>query len=132
MPPGVRGANACCRAERSASAPPAARAASKIRLTSGAGNRGEAIETMIRGGPSIGGASTAAALISTAGGALGLLAGMGLAGIIRLAIPGLPVRTPAEYVVLALAVSFAVGLLSGILPARRAARLNAIEALAAE
>jgi putative ABC transport system permease protein len=33
---------------------------------------------------------------------------------------------------LALAVSFLVGLLSGLLPARRAARLNPIVALAAE
>jgi putative ABC transport system permease protein len=73
-----------------------------------------------------------AALVSTAGGVMGLLAGIGLAGLIHLVVPGLPVRTPAEYVLLALAVSLAVGLLSGILPARRAARLDPVEALAAE
>jgi putative ABC transport system permease protein len=57
---------------------------------------------------------------------------MGLGAAIRLAVPGLPVSTPVEYVVLALAVSFTVGILSGILPARRAAGMDPIQALAAE
>jgi putative ABC transport system permease protein len=73
-----------------------------------------------------------AAFVSTAGGVMGLLAGIGLAGLIHLVVPGLPVRTPVPYVILALAVSFAVGLISGILPARRAARLDPVEALAVE
>jgi putative ABC transport system permease protein len=73
-----------------------------------------------------------AAMISTVGGVLGLLAGMGLAGLLHVAVPGLPVHTPPGYVALALAVSFSVGVLSGILPARRAARLDPIAALAAE
>jgi putative ABC transport system permease protein len=73
-----------------------------------------------------------AALLSTLGGVSGLLAGMGLGAAIRLAVPGLPVSTPVEYVVLALAVSFTVGILSGILPARRAAGMDPIQALAAE
>lgn len=73
-----------------------------------------------------------AALLSTLGGAAGLLFAMALGGLIRLAVPGLPVSTPIEYVAMALAVSFTVGILSGILPARRAARLDPIQALAAE
>lgn len=73
-----------------------------------------------------------AALLSTGGGLLGLGAGFAVAGALRLALPGLPVRTPPEYVVAALLVSFAVGLVSGILPARRAARLDPVVALAAE
>ncbi len=73
-----------------------------------------------------------AALLSTGGGLAGLVAGMGLAQVLHLAIPALPVHTPVLYVLLALAVSFAVGLLSGILPARRAARLDPVRALAAE
>ncbi len=73
-----------------------------------------------------------AALLSTAGGALGLLGGIGIARLLRLALPGLPVSTPAEYVFGALALSFAVGLLSGALPARRAAGLDPVEALRAE
>lgn len=73
-----------------------------------------------------------AAVLSTGGGVLGLAAGLGLAGVLRLAVPGLPVRTPFEYVVLALAISLAVGLASGILPARRASRMDPVVALAAE
>jgi putative ABC transport system permease protein len=73
-----------------------------------------------------------AAVLSTAGGVLGLLAGMGLARLLHLFVPALPVQTPIEYVVLALAISTTVGLLSGILPARRAAALDPVEALAAE
>jgi putative ABC transport system permease protein len=37
-----------------------------------------------------------------------------------------------EYVVAALGLSFVVGILSGVLPARRAANLDPIEALRAE
>lgn len=73
-----------------------------------------------------------ASLLSTAGGAAGILAGMGIARLLRLFLPRLPVRTPPEYVVAALLVSFLVGLLSGVLPARRAAGLDPIEALRAE
>jgi putative ABC transport system permease protein len=73
-----------------------------------------------------------AAILSTAGGVLGLAAGLSLAGLLHLALPGLPVRIPLEFVLLALLVSMLAGLLSGILPARRAARLDPIEALAAE
>ena len=73
-----------------------------------------------------------AALLSTAGGALGLGAGIGIALLLRLALPGLPVSIPPEYVLGALALSFTVGLLSGVIPARRAAGLDPIEALRAE
>ena len=73
-----------------------------------------------------------AALLSTAGGALGLGAGIGIALLLRLALPGLPVSIPPEYVLGALALSFTVGLLSGVIPARRAAGLDPIEAMRAE
>jgi len=75
---------------------------------------------------------TEAAALSTAGGTLGVLVGMGLAALLRLAIPGLPVSTPPLFVALAVGVSLATGLLSGLLPARRAAALDPIEALRAE
>jgi len=73
-----------------------------------------------------------AALLSLTGGVLGLLAGVVLSQLLRLAVPALPVHTPLVYVGLAMAVSLLVGLLSGFLPARRAARLDPVVALGAE
>jgi putative ABC transport system permease protein len=75
---------------------------------------------------------TEAAALATFGGAFGVFAGMGIAALLRLAIPGLPVHTPLLFVVLAVAMSTATGLISGVLPARRAARLDPIEALRTE
>jgi putative ABC transport system permease protein len=73
-----------------------------------------------------------AALLSTLGGALGLGLGIGLAQLLHLYVPALPVKTPMEFVFLALAVSLVVGLVSGLLPARRAASLDPLVALTAE
>jgi putative ABC transport system permease protein len=73
-----------------------------------------------------------AILLSTLGGFVGLGLGMGAAAVIRLAIPALPLATPPEYAAAAILVSIVVGVLSGVLPARRAARLDPIEALGAE
>jgi putative ABC transport system permease protein len=73
-----------------------------------------------------------AALLSGAGGAAGLAAGMGIGRLLSAFFPGLPFRTPPLFVLLAMAVSLVVGLLSGVLPARRAAGLDPIEALRAE
>jgi putative ABC transport system permease protein len=75
---------------------------------------------------------TEAALVSTCGGALGVVTGLTVAQLLRLYVPALPVHTPVEFVALALGVSLAVGLLSGLLPARRAASLDPVIALAAE
>ncbi len=73
-----------------------------------------------------------ATILSTLGGLLGLAAGFGIGWTVRLALPALPLETPPAFVAAALAVSVAVGLLSGVLPARRAAQLDPIEALRAE
>ncbi|MGD8329851.1 MAG: ABC transporter permease [Acidobacteriota bacterium] len=73
-----------------------------------------------------------ASALSTLGGAVGLAAGAGIAVLLRALVPGLPVHTPLAFVVAALGVSLATGLLSGVLPARRAASLAPVEALRAE
>ena len=73
-----------------------------------------------------------AVTLSALGGAMGLALGMGLAQAIRLAVPALPVHTPLSFVLLAEFVAIAIGLLAGVLPARRAARLDPVEALRAE
>ncbi len=73
-----------------------------------------------------------AALLSVAGGLAGLAAGIGIGRLFSAFLPGLPFRTPPLFVVLAMAVSLVVGLLAGVLPARRAASLDPIEALRAE
>lgn len=73
-----------------------------------------------------------AALLSLAGGALGVAAGMGFGQLVRWIVPGLPFHTPPGFVIAALVVSILVGLASGVLPARRAARLDPLEALRAE
>ena len=73
-----------------------------------------------------------AALLSTLGGAAGVAIGAGIARAAQLFLPGLPVQTPMGYVFAALVISLCVGLLSGVLPARRAASLDPIEALRTE
>ena len=73
-----------------------------------------------------------AVVLAVLGGIFGLLLGIGLAQLLHLVVPALPVTTPVLYVVLALVVSAAIGLAAGVMPARRAARLDPVEALRAE
>jgi putative ABC transport system permease protein len=71
-------------------------------------------------------------MLAALGGILGLLLGIGLAQLIRFAIPTFPVHTPWSFAVGTLAMSAMIGLLAGVLPARSASRLNPIDALRAE
>jgi putative ABC transport system permease protein len=71
-----------------------------------------------------------AVLLATAGGALGLALGYLGAAILGQAYPALPAEPPLWAVGGAIAVSFAAGIAFGVLPARRAARLDPVAALA--
>jgi putative ABC transport system permease protein len=71
-----------------------------------------------------------AALLSASGAVVGYLLGQAGAFALRTAIPALPAWPPDWAVIAALGTALSTGLLFGVLPARRAARLNAVEALA--
>lgn len=69
-----------------------------------------------------------AAVLAGAGGVLGVAAGYLVAYLMQ-AVAAVPTRVPASAVVLAVGVATAVGLFFGIYPARKAARLDPVEAL---
>ncbi len=67
--------------------------------------------------------------LSTAGGLIGLIIGTSIAWLLKLSISGLPVNIPWNYVLSALCISMVIGLVSGMMPAIRAAKLNPVDAL---
>lgn len=73
-----------------------------------------------------------AAALAAIGGAAGLAIGIGGGQLLHLAIPTLPVYTPFPVVAIAMFVATTIGLVAGVLPARRAARLDPVEALRTE
>jgi putative ABC transport system permease protein len=73
-----------------------------------------------------------AALLAALGGAAGLAIGWGMAWLLNLFFSALPVHTPWLYALAAEAMAVGVGLVAGVVPAYRAARLDPIEALRSE
>jgi len=69
-----------------------------------------------------------AATLTGIGGVLGIVVGLG-AGRGATALMNIQAKTPVGLTLLAVAVSIAIGLVFGVLPARRAARMNPVEAL---
>jgi putative ABC transport system permease protein len=70
-----------------------------------------------------------AAVLSTVGGVAGIVIAVTLGLLAALAFPGFDAVPPLWAVATAALVSVAVGLIAGFLPARRAARLDPVEAL---
>ena len=73
-----------------------------------------------------------AILLTAVGGLAGLVGGLLIIGLVRWWLPEFPAAAPVRYVVAALIVSLVAGLASGVGPARRAARLEPVDALRAE
>ncbi len=63
------------------------------------------------------------------GGVIGVLVAVGIAQLVMLLMPSLPASIATWSIFLALGVSIAVGLIFGVLPARKAANLDPIECL---
>jgi putative ABC transport system permease protein len=73
-----------------------------------------------------------AMLLSGIGGLGGLALGFAIVAFVQWAVPAMPARLSPQYVVLALLISVAIGLVAGVLPARSASRLEPLDALRAE
>jgi len=73
-----------------------------------------------------------AILLSALGGLAGLALGVGIAQGLHWLFPAMPVHTPWLFAVVAELSAVTIGLAAGVMPARRAARLDPVEALHAE
>ncbi|MEO7538385.1 MAG: ABC transporter permease [Pyrinomonadaceae bacterium] len=63
------------------------------------------------------------------GGIIGVVVAIGISNLIMLLIPSIPAQVPLWAVITGLTVSVGVGLVFGVLPARKASRLDPIECL---
>ncbi len=63
------------------------------------------------------------------GGVLGVIVAVGIAQLVMFFVPALPATIAPWSIIMALAVSIGVGLVFGVLPARKASRLDPIECL---
>jgi putative ABC transport system permease protein len=72
---------------------------------------------------------TEAIVLTGSGGVIGVLLGVAISMLINLAVPSLPSSIPLWSIILAVTVSMSVGLIFGMYPAIKAARLDPVEAL---
>jgi ABC-type antimicrobial peptide transport system permease subunit len=72
---------------------------------------------------------TEAIVLTGSGGVIGVILGGAISLLINLAVPSLPSSIPLWSILLAVTVSMSVGLLFGMYPAIKAARLDPVEAL---
>lgn len=70
--------------------------------------------------------------LSGTGGVCGVLLGISIVKILGIALPALPVELAWSYIVAAFMVSLLIGIMAGVAPAMKAARLEPLEALRAE
>ncbi len=70
-----------------------------------------------------------AVMLTSVGGAVGAASGVAVALGLRLFLPSLPVEISIDFLIAAIAMSVVTGIASGVAPARRAARLEPVEAL---
>jgi putative ABC transport system permease protein len=73
-----------------------------------------------------------AIILASIGGLAGLVLGVGGAWLLGFLVPALPTHTSWTYLLAAELLAAAVGLVAGVLPARRAAALNPVDALRSE
>ena len=73
-----------------------------------------------------------AVILASIGGLAGLVLGIGGAWLLGVLVPALPTHASWTYVIAAELLAAVIGLLAGILPARRAAALNPVDALRSE
>jgi len=73
-----------------------------------------------------------AIVLAAIGGFAGLVIGAGGAQLLGYLFTSLPVHTPWSFVVIAEVIALFIGLLAGVLPARKAANLDPVDALRAE
>ena len=73
-----------------------------------------------------------AVILASMGGLAGLVLGVGGAGLLGFLVPALPTHISWAYIIAAEVLAAAIGLLAGVLPARRAAALKPVDALRSE
>ena len=73
-----------------------------------------------------------AAILGGAGGIAGIVGAIALVQSVRFALPDFPLNLVWVYIVIAFAVATLIGVISGLAPAAKAARMDPVEALRAE